>query len=385
MRVALNVRNANLDIPDGAGESMRGLIGGLAHTNPGHSIELLADAPPRFRPPGDQQVKFRTIRPFPVGNRVLHKACGGDPWYRLRLGLEGRWRRWDAYVQNAHEPPPSFGLRARASIVFDVAFARVNATANFEAPTIAELHRWTSRNVHEAHAIITISESVARDVVRTYGVPRERVTVAYLGVDRTRFRQNHAAPTISECRARYGLDTPYLLFVGTVQPRKNIPTLVHSVVRARTAGLSTVLAVVGASGWQSEKSLETMASAGPQAVRYLGRVPADDLPFLMAGARAFVSLARTEGFGMPALEAMASGVPVVVANDAGLAEVVGDAGLRVDPEDPDDIARALVRITSDRVLRGNLISRGVARAAGFTWDAAGRSVWRAIEQACASC
>ena len=385
MRIALNVRNANLDIPDGAGESMRGLIGGLAHTNPGHSLELLANAAPRFRLPGDQRVRFRTVRPFPVGNRVLRTACGGDPWYRLRLGLEAQRRRWDAYVQSAHEPPPAFGIRARVAIVHDLAFVHRDAPSNFGAAVLAELDRWTALNIHAARTIVTVSETVARDVARTYGVSPDRVAVAHHGFNRKRFHRHHAPQDIADCRDRYGLDSSYLLFVGTIQPRKNIPTLVRAVTRAQAAGLSAMLVVVGADGWQSAESLQAMASAGPHVVRHLGRVPSNDLPLLMSGARAFVSLAQAEGFGMPALEAMASGIPVVVANDAGLAEVVGDAGLRVDPENLDEIAAALVRIADDAQLHGNLSVRGVGRAAGFSWDAAGRSVWRAIEQACASC
>ena len=385
MRIALNIRNANLGIPDGSGESMRGLIGGMARTSPGHSLELLADAAPRFPQPAEPGVRFRALRPLPVGNRMLRAASGGDPWYRVRLGLEGRWRQWDAYVQSAHEPPPAFGVRGRVAIVHDLAFAHGDASSNFGAVELAELDRWTALNVHLARTIVTVSETVAHDVVQTYGVSPDHVTIARHGCDRTRFHSNHAQRDIAACLSRHGLDPPYLLFVGTIQPRKNIPRLVQAVMRARDAGLPGLLVVAGGDGWQSEESLQAMASTGLHVVRYLGRVPASDLPLLMAGARGFVSLAKAEGFGMPALEAMATGVPVVVANDAGLAEVVGDAGLRVDPNNLDEVAEALVRVTNDAHLRGDLVARGLERAAGFTWDAAGRRVWCAIEQACASC
>ena len=266
----------------------------------------------------------------------------------------------------------------------DLAFMHRDASANFEPPVLAELDRWTALNAHVARAIVAVSETVASDVVRTYGLPRDRVTVARHGVDRTRFHPDHDPVDIAACRDRYGLEPSYVLFVGTIQPRKNIPTLVQSMLRAQSAGLAATLVVAGAVGWQSAQSLDAMADAGCGAVRYLGRVPANDLPLLMAGATVFVSLARAEGFGMPALEALASGVPVVVADDAGLAEVVDDAGLRVDPANPSEIADALVRATNDGALRSELSACGTARAAEFTWDAAGRSVWRAIGQACAS-
>ncbi|MYD92735.1 MAG: glycosyltransferase family 4 protein [Chloroflexi bacterium] len=385
VRVAINVRNANLAIPDGTGESMRGLVGGLARTNPGHDLDLLADAAPRFAIPVDTRIRFRAMSPFVGGNRGLRSAFGGDPWYRVRVAADGCWRRWDGYVQSAHEPPPAFGIKARVAIVHDLAFTHRDASSNFGAAVRSELDRWTALNVHLARAIVAVSESVAFDVVRTYGVPRDRVIVAHHGFDRERFHCNHADPQITACRWRHGIEQSYLLFVGTIQPRKNIPALVEAVARARAAGMSVVLVVAGADGWESEKSLEAMARAGPQAVRHLGRVPADDLPLLMAGAQAFVSVARAEGFGMPALEAMASGIPVVVTNEGGLAEVVGDAGLHVDPGSPDEISQALMRVIEDTALRESLITRGLGRAAGFTWDTAARSVWGAIEQACASC
>lgn len=364
---------------------MRGLIGGLARTNPGHDLDLLADAAPRFAVPAHSRIRFRAIPPFAGGNRGLRRVFGGDPWYRVRVAAEGCWRRWDGYVQSAHEPPPAFGIRARVAIVHDLAFTHRDAPSNFSAAVRSELDRWTALNVHSARAIVAVSESAAIDVIRTYGISRDRVVVAHHGLDRERFHCNHAASQIRACRSRYGIEQSYLLFVGTVQPRKNIPVLVEAVARARAAGMSAMLVVAGADGWQAEDSREAMARAGAQVVRYLGRVPANDLPLLVAGAQAFVSVARAEGFGLPALEAMASGIPVIVANEAGLAEVVGDAGVQVDPDSPDQISQALVQASGNAALRESLIARGLARAVGFTWDAAGRRVWSAIEQACASC
>ncbi len=385
MRVAVNFRSANLGIPDGHGESARGLVGGLARTNPGHGLDLLADAPPRVDLPRGGGVRFRRLRPFPAGARMLRRAAGGDPWYRVRVGAEGLRRRWDVYVQSAHEPPPMFGVRRRVVVAHDLAFLHADASHNFDAATAAELDRWTAANAHAADAVLAVSAYVGRDAARTYGVDPQRISVAPHGVDRRRFRPDHPAAEVRACRARHGLDADYVLFVGTIQPRKNLPALVEAVRRARAAGLNAGLAAAGAEGWRADASLDAIARAGPATARRLGRVAAGDLPLLLAGARAFVSMAHAEGFGMPALEAMASGVPVVAADDAGLAEVVQDAGLRVDPRDPDAIAHALLRVTRDDDLRRTLVRRGLDRAAGFTWDTAARTAWRAIEQTCASC
>ena len=384
MRVAVNIRNANLGIPDGYGESMRALVREMANTPCGHEVDYLCDAPLRFEGSGNLDEGTRVLRPFPMGNRVLRGVFEADPWYRLRVAIHAVRRGWDVYVQSAHEPPPAFGISARVAIVHDLAFIHPDAPEHFDDALIAELDRWTAVNVHAATILVAVSDVVARDVARSYGVPSTKILTAHHGVDINRFHPNHDAADIAACCRRYDLEPDYVIFVGTIQPRKNIPGLVEAVSRAHAQGVGTHLVIAGASGWQSTQSIEAVDQAGPAVVRYIGRVAADDLPLLIAGASAFISVARDEGFGMPALEAMASGVPVIAADDAGLAEVVGDAGLLVNPEDTDAIASALVRVSGDQQVRSDMIKRGLRRAQAFTWKAAARNVWGAIERACAS-
>jgi len=384
MRVAVNIRNANLGIPDGHGESMRALVREMAKIPGGHMVEYLCDAPLRFAGSENLSQGARVLRPFPAGNRVLRGIAEADPWYRLRVAIQGLLRRWDVYVQSAHEPPPAFGIGARVVIVHDLAFIHPDAQENFDEALIAELDRWTAVNVHAATIVVAVSDVVARDVARNYGISPTKILTAHHGVDSKRFHPNYDAEDIAACRRRHHIESDYVIFVGTIQPRKNIPTLVEAVTRDHSQGVGIQLVVAGAVGWQSESSIEAIEQAGPAVARCIGRVAEDDLPLLIAGATAFISVARDEGFGMPALEAMASGVPVIAADDAGLAEVIGEAGLLVNPEDPAAISSAIARLSGDQQLRSDMIGRGLRRAEAFTWKAAAHNVWGAIERACVS-
>ena len=384
MRVAVNIRNANLGIPDGHGESMRALVREMAKIPGDHMVEYLCDAPLRLAGSENLLHGARVLRPFPAGNRVLRGILEADPWYRLRVAIQGLLRRWDVYVQSAHEPPPSFGIGARVVIVHDLAFIHPDAQENFDGALIAELDRWTAVNVHAATIVVAVSDVVARDVARRYGISPTKILTAHHGVDSKRFHPNYDAQEIAVCRRRHHIESDYVIFVGTIQPRKNIPTLVEAVTRSQSQGVGMQLVIAGAGGWKSESSIDAIEQADPAVVRWIGRVAEGDLPLLIAGATAFISVARDEGFGMPALEAMASGVPVIAADDAGLAEVVGEAGFLVNPEDPDAISSAIARLSGDQQLRSDMISRGLKRAEAFTWKAAAHNVWGAIERACVS-
>lgn len=384
MRAAINLRNANLMVTDGHGESMRSLARALVETADSRRLDLLMDAPSRY--PGFEGANARVcvLRPFGFGNRLLTQAFGGDPWYRARVPLARAWRAADVYFQSAHEPPPFVSGPPHVAMVHDVAFMRPGAEAFFDAPTRDYLDRWTASSIHRADRVLAVSEWVRDEVTRIYGFPAERVDVAPHGVDGDRFRADVDAEYVTQTVNRLGIQSPYVLFLGTLQPRKNLGTLARAYVEARRRGLAHTLVLAGVPGWRYADVAADLERMSGEGIQITGAVEAHDLPALLAGASAFVSVAIDEGFGMPVLEAMASGVPVVATNQGGLANAAGDAGMAVDPHDSDAIAEALLQVTSDERLREDLRSRGLARAAEFTWTRTARRAWKSLEQACAS-
>jgi glycosyltransferase involved in cell wall biosynthesis len=174
--------------------------------------------------------------------------------------------------------------------------------------------------------------------------------------------RDYATPAdVERVRARFGLHSAYVLWSGTVEPRKNLRRLVDAFGRL-DADVDLVLA--GPRGWSEDLGELTGAA---RRVRVLGFVPTADLPGLYAGARAFCFPSLLEGFGFPVLEAMTQGTPVVTARGTSTEEIAGDAALLVDPRDPDSIAGGLARVLDDAGLAGDLSERGLARAACFTW------------------
>jgi glycosyltransferase involved in cell wall biosynthesis len=182
-------------------------------------------------------------------------------------------------------------------------------------------------------------------------------------------------------RARYALTHPYVLFLGVLEPKKNVEVLLEAVARVRRtrAWGATELAIVGAAGWGPVPGRRAHALGLDGAVRFIGAAPDADLPALYGGATAFAFPSLWEGFGLPVLEAMASGTPVVASNRGALPEVTAGAALLVEPA-PEPLAEALERLLTEPALRARLRAEGLARAAQFSWARTARetlSVYRA--------
>jgi glycosyltransferase involved in cell wall biosynthesis len=220
-----------------------------------------------------------------------------------------------------------------------------------------------------ANHIIAVSEQTRRDVIAAYGVPAEKITVIYEAAD-DRFRPQ-PPESVAAVRALYHLPERYLLFVGTLEPRKNLIRLLAAFERLHAERLTDALVIVGKRGWLYDDFFARLAgSPARQAVIFPGFVPDADLPAVYAGAQALAFPSEFEGFGLPVLEAMACGAPVVCSSTSSLPEVAGGAALLVDPADTDALAAALRQILGDPGLAADLARRGVAQAACFSWSRA---------------
>jgi glycosyltransferase involved in cell wall biosynthesis len=222
-------------------------------------------------------------------------------------------------------------------------------------------------SARHAAAVITVSESTKRDLVEFYQIPLEKIAVTPNAVDPV-YQPMDRSQARRSAQRRLGVPIPYLLSVGVLQPRKNLPRLIRAYNRI-AASIPQRLVLVGKEGWANEELREAVAEAPPGLEPYFTGYVADaDLPTLYAGADLFVYPSLYEGFGLPPLEAMACGTPVLTSNTSSLPEVVGDAGVTVDPRDERAIASAIERILSDARLRERLAEAGIRRAAEFTWE-----------------
>jgi glycosyltransferase involved in cell wall biosynthesis len=242
--------------------------------------------------------------------------------------------------------------------------------------------------VRSADRIIAVSGSTRDDLTRILQVPEEKVVVIHEAVA-PEFAGGGDPAAVTEVMARYNIRRPYCLFVGNLEPRKNLSRLIEAFGRLRArrpavAGGSQPLQLVlaGTRGWLYSSIFATVATQGaPPDIVFTGYVPARDLPALYAGAECFVFPSLYEGFGLPVLEAMAAGTPVVASRVGAIPEVAGDAAVLVDARRPDELAEAIEAVVGDPTLRERLAARGRARARLFTWEAVARRTLAVYEAA----
>ncbi|MBN1483211.1 MAG: glycosyltransferase family 4 protein [Chloroflexia bacterium] len=226
------------------------------------------------------------------------------------------------------------------------------------------LNLLTRLTVRRARAVIAVSEFTGREVQRLLGVPGERIQVIYEGVDPDFCPR--PPEEVAAFRERRGLPPRYLLYLGNLEPRKNLRRLVQAYARVAT---DAPLVLAGARGWGYEALFAEVEALGlSERVLFPGFVPREELPLWYNGAVALVYPSRYEGFGLPPLEAMACGTPVLTSTASSLPEVVGEAGLQVSAEDVPALAAAMQRLLDRADLRAELRQRGLERARRFSWS-----------------
>ena len=227
----------------------------------------------------------------------------------------------------------------------------------------------------KADRVIVPSHAAKRDIVQRLGLAEDLVVVTHAGCE-PQFQPEAQEASFRDLAARYGLPSRYVLAVGTLEPRKNLTTLLQAFARLRRGAKTDPelgLVLAGARGWLDEPVFQSVRSLGlEQVVRFPGFIDDEDLPAVYRGAELFVFPSLYEGFGLPLLEAMACGVPVITSNVSSMPEVAGGAALLVDPRDVHGLAAAIAQVLRDEALRGRLRDAGIARAGQFSWETAAR-------------
>ena len=350
----------------GIGRYTRELIGALARLDDQTDYRLFAAGqagdPPA--PPGPN---------FSWKQARLNSEWLARVWHRARLPLPIEW--WTGPIDVLHAPdftlPPTHKDTRTLLTVHDLSFVRAPETA---APSLrAYLNRVVPRSVRRADHVLADSEATRQDLIALYGTAPDKISVLYSGVD-ARFAPVEDSAVLRAVRTRYGIGEGAFLFsVGTVQPRKNYGRLAEALHRLDHPDLTLVIA--GGKGWLDDALYRQIDALGlGDRVKFIGFANDEDLPALYSAAAAFVYPALYEGFGLPPLEAMACGAPVVTSNVSSLPEVAGEAALLIDPLDVDALAQALERVLTDDTLRREMIREGRAQAAHFTWKTAAQQL-----------
>ena len=241
---------------------------------------------------------------------------------------------------------------------------------NHTAGNVRAERNFADRILSRADGLIAISNHTRLDAVNVLGLNPDKITVIYPGVPQSFFEVT--AAQMAAAKAKYSLTKPYILFVGTVEPRKNLDLLLDAYEALPTSlGDEFDLIAVGPMGWAAGSTVQRLAGGG-SGVRYLGYVPEVDLPGITAGAVAFVYPSLYEGFGFPVAQSMAAGVPVITSNVSSLPEVARDAALLVDPKSEGELRSALVRLLTSPELQRQLGAKGLEISKEYTWRAAAR-------------
>ncbi|MDI6827157.1 MAG: glycosyltransferase family 1 protein [Armatimonadota bacterium] len=352
----------------GISRYIRGLVDAFATYRNNHEIHIF--------------LKGLESKEFP-NNLYIHRSCGSTSnpmlrisWEQTILPLLIKKLGLDIIHSPAYVLPTACPCKSVVTVL-DLSFIRF--AQYFPLFQWCYLNYFTRRSVRKADAVITISEHSKQEIIKLLHVPENKVFVTHLGVNPS-FRPVSAAEKARVCE-QYGIIENTVLFVGTLEPRKNILSLIAAfdiVHKAFNQRCSLIL--VGGKGWFYQELFEFTRQLGiGDSVRFLGYVPMEDLPALYGASAVFVYPSFYEGFGLPPLEAMACGTPVITSNTSSLPEVVGDAGIMVDPHDVEALANAILQVLGDSDLRQEMSARGIERAKLFSWQETARRTLNVYE------
>jgi glycosyltransferase involved in cell wall biosynthesis len=365
MRIGIYAPNMATPAPSGVERYTAELLRAFAQEPPAHEVALITDSPELPVPAGGRRI------PVPSMGRAARL------WFdHRRLARLARDEKFDLLHCTKSFVPPRLDC-ASVATVYDVIFLKRRELYPFWWR--AYWTRALRASLGRASAVLAISEFTARDVESLLPAAKGKVHPVLGGVNASAF--STGAEEARRRREARSVTGPYFLSVGNLTRRKNLPVLLDAFSSVRETTRAT-LVLAGAAEFGGDEVLERLRRGEP-GVSYLGRVSDADLSALYQGALAFVYPSSEEGFGLPVLEAMASGAPVVTTTGGALPEAAGDAALLVPPGSAADLARAMSRLAEDPALRADLVARGARRAAEHSWSRTARETLRVYESAAA--
>lgn len=375
MRIAFDY-TAGIRQEAGIGNYVRSLLAAMLALDTENTYTLMTSGRPgRERPfPEAPNVRGRSLL---VPDRYLNIL-----WYRWRVPLPASLftGRADIYHGPDFVLPPLSGRVRKVVTIHDLAFLE---HPEYAAPgLVAYLNKAVPTSVAAADVVAAVSHNAARTLVQHLGTPREKIAVIPNGL-RPHFRPITDPVLLGATAHKFGLKHPLVLGVGTQEPRKNHMGLIKAFHLAQSDRhhRPAMLALAGGPGWLYDQTRQLVVDLKlEKRVRFLGRVSELELALLYNLADVFAFPSFFEGFGVPPLEAMACGAPVITSNTSSLPEVVGDAALTIDPQRIDELARALTRLIGDEQLRAQLRQKGYQRAQHYTWSHAARKMLAVYRQ-----
>lgn len=371
MIIGIDGNEANLGKRVGIGEYAFELIKELSNlkSKDHHIVIYLKKDPIADLPIESGTLKYRVIKP-------------GKLWtqWRLPIDLYLHNPKPDVFFSPSHYAPRFCPVPTVISVM-DLSY--LHFPDLFDKSDLYQLRNWTSYSVKKASKILTISKSSKNDIIKSYSVNPGKVIVTYPGIKELS-GLNPQVYGMKKIENKYNISENFVLFVGTLQPRKNISKLIEAfskVINQESKVKNLELVVVGKRGWQYEEILEAPERFGiKERVKFLESVNDEELSVLYKNALCYVLPSLYEGFGLPVLEAMKAGCPVITSDVSSLPEAGGNACLYVDPNDVDDIAEKIRKLVTSDKLRNDLIAKGKEQVKKFSWNKTAKETLSALEK-----
>ncbi|MEO8087800.1 MAG: glycosyltransferase family 1 protein [Bacteroidota bacterium] len=371
MKIAVVTRMLRKDKLEGFGVFTHEILSRLVKEHPEHEFLFLFD-----RKYDHQFIYTEKVKPFILLPPASHPRLLVF-WYQYRL----RWFLEKHKPDLLISPDGGIPLETKTktlAVIHDLNFEHF--PEDMPDGVLHYYQYYYRRIAYQATRLITVSEFSKEDIQVKYKVSPDKIDVIYNGVGNqfARLGENEIAAT----RKKYAESLPYFLFVGSIHQRKNLPNMMKAFTEFRKSNSPEMKFVIaGAKRWWNDDMENAYEkSAFKKDILFIGRVNDNELPKLIGSAHALLFASRFEGFGIPIIEAMQCGVPVITSNTSSMPEVAGDAGVLVNPDSIDSICDAMKKMCADEKLRTTCVERGIVRAKAFSWDQSARLFWKSVEK-----